>query len=239
MTAFALSGIRRTYGDRTVVDVADLEVRDGEVLGVVGPSGAGKSTLLRLLNFLEPPTSGTLTFFGEVVPEEPSIEMRRQVTTVFQRPVLLNRTVRENLVFGAGLRGRVPEREVVADWLEHIGLSDLADAPARRLSGGEGQRVALARALLVEPRVLLLDEPTSNLDPYNVGLIERTIGEVREAHDTTVVLVTHNVHQARRLADRVALMIGGRLIEIAATETFFTHPTRDETSAFLRGDLVY
>ncbi len=239
MTAFALAGIRRTYGDRTVVDIADLEVREGEVLGIVGPSGAGKSTLLRLLNFLEPPTAGALTFFGGVVPEEPPIEMRRQVTTVFQRPVLLNRTVRENLVFGVGLRGRAPDRDVVAGWLEHLGLSDLADAPARRLSGGEGQRVALARALLVEPRVLLLDEPTSNLDPYNVGLIERTIGQVRGAHDTTVVLVTHNVHQARRLADRVALMIGGRLIEVGATEGFFTDPVREETAAFLRGDLVY
>ncbi len=239
MNAFELSGLRHSYGDRTVVDISSLEVLEGEVLGVVGPSGAGKSTLLRLLNFLEPATEGRIVYFGETVDDEPSIEVKRQVTTVFQRPLLLNRSVRDNLVYGAELRGRSPAPGAVEGWLDHLGLADLADAPARKLSGGEGQRVALARALLLRPRVLLLDEPTSNLDPYNVGLIERIIAEVRESHETTVALVTHNVHQARRLADRTALMIGGRLVEVAETEVFFAAPAREETAAFLRGDLVY
>jgi tungstate transport system ATP-binding protein len=239
MSIYSVRELSHSYGERTVLDVPTLDVHAGEVLGIVGPSGAGKSTLLRLLNFLETPSAGVLTFLGEPVGPEPSLGTRRLVTTVFQRPVLLNRTVRENLVFGLKLQGRTVDDAEVANWLERLGLTDLADSPARKLSGGEAQRVALARALLLEPKVLLLDEPTSNLDPYNVGLIERIVGEVREAHQTTVVLVTHNVHQARRLADRTALLISGRLVEVSPTEAFFANPEKEETAAFLRGDLVY
>ncbi len=239
MNAFGLVNLRHAYDGRTVVEIPSLDVLDGEVLGIVGPSGAGKSTLLRLLNFLESPTAGTISFLGADLPEVPPIETRRLVTTVFQRPVLLNRTVRENLVFGLRLHGRAEDRSVVDSWIDRLGLGGLADTPARKLSGGEAQRVALARGLLIGPRVLLLDEPTSNLDPYNVGLIEQIIAEVRAAHETTVVLVTHNVHQARRLADRTALMIGGRLVEVGETEAFFTNPANEMTAAFLRGDLVY
>ena len=239
MSVFAVSDLRHSYGERTVLDIPTLEVRAGEVLGIVGPSGAGKSTLLRLFNFLEAPSAGALTFLGERIGAAPSLETRRLVTTVFQRPVLLNRTVRDNLVFGLKLQGRTVDDAEVATWLDRLGLGTLAESPARKLSGGEAQRVALARALLLEPKVLLLDEPTSNLDPYNVGLIERIIAEVRQAHQTTVVLVTHNVHQARRLADRTALLISGRLVEVADTEAFFSDPEQAETAAFLRGDLVY
>lgn len=239
MNTFSLRGLRHAYGERTVVDIPELDVHHGEVLGIVGPSGAGKSTLLRLLNFLETPTAGTLAFRDRAMTGEPDIATQRQVTTVFQRPVLLNRSVRDNLTFGLRLHGRPVDPGEVDAWIDRLGLTGLADAPARGLSGGEAQRVALARALLVGPRALLLDEATSNLDPYNVGLIERIVAEVREVHETTVVLVTHNVHQARRLADRTALMIGGRLVEVAETEDFFTAPANEITAAFLRGDLVY
>lgn len=239
MNTYSLRGLRHAYGDRVVVDVPELDVPDGEVLGIIGPSGAGKSTLLRLLNFLEAPTAGSLAFRDRTLTGDPDIATRRQVTTVFQRPVLLNRSVRDNLSFGLRLHGRPVDPGEVDAWIDRLGLTGLADAPARKLSGGEAQRVALARALLLGPRALLLDEATSNLDPYNVGLIERIVAEVREVHETTVVLVTHNVHQARRLADRTALMIGGRLVEVAETEIFFTDPAQEVTAAFLRGDLVY
>ncbi|UCG40831.1 MAG: phosphate ABC transporter ATP-binding protein [Acidimicrobiia bacterium] len=239
MSTYTLHGLRHAYGDRTVVDIPNLEITEGEVFGIVGPSGAGKSTLLRLLNFLEQSTAGAITFGGHAVPKEPPLEMRRRVTTVFQRPVLLNRSCRENLVFGLRLRDRDPDPGAVEEWIVRLGLEDLADAPARTLSGGEAQRVAIARALLVEPDALLLDEPTSNLDPHNVARIERLVSEVRSEQRTTVVLVTHNVHQARRLADRVGLMIGGRMVEVAPTEEFFESPKEEKTAAFLRGDLVY
>lgn len=239
MSTYTLHGIRHAYGDRTVVDIPTLEIPEGEVLGIVGPSGAGKSTLLRLLNFLEQPTSGAMTFAGHAVPKDPPLEMRRQVTTVFQRPVLLHRSCRDNLVFGLRLRDRVPDEDAVEEWIVRLGLEELADAPAHTLSGGEAQRVAIARALLVEPNALLLDEPTSNLDPHNVARIEQLVKSEREERRTTIVLVTHNVHQARRLADRVALMIGGKLVEVRPTEEFFEDPREEQTAAFLRGDLVY
>lgn len=123
--------------------------------------------------------------------------------------------------------------------LAQVGLSELAHAPALRLSGGEMQRVALARALVIEPEVLLLDEPTANLDPYNVGMIEAIVREQNAGHGRAFVLVTHNVFQAKRLAHRVGLLLGGRLIELSPTEAFFTAPQDERTAAFVRGDMVY
>jgi tungstate transport system ATP-binding protein len=122
------------------------------------------------------------------------------------------------------------------DALEWVGLRDYARVRAKTLSGGEAQRVALARALVLNPAAMLLDEPTANLDPYNVGLIEEI---VRRHGETTVVLVTHNTFQARRLADRVALLLNGRLIELLAADRFFNDPTDPRTRAFLNGEMVY
>jgi tungstate transport system ATP-binding protein len=236
--AYELADLRHCYGDRCVVDVPSLEVRPGEVLAVVGPSGAGKSTLLRLLNFLETPSSGRIVYHGTEVGPTAPLELRRQVVTVFQRPMLLRRSVAANIRLGRRIRGETSGREEVDALIARLGLTGLGHAHARTLSAGEGQRVALARALIVEPRVLLLDEPTSNLDPYNVGLIEGIVRSENVERGTTVVLVTHDIFQARRMAHRVALLIGGRLIELADTETIFSTPGRDETAAFLRGDLV-
>lgn len=235
---YALRGLQRQYGSRLVVSVDALEIARGEVLALVGPSGAGKSTLLRLLNFLEPPSAGELRFDGRPVPAEPPLDLVRRVTTVFQRPVLLNRSVRENVGFGLRLRGAVPDGQVEAA-LEQVGLSPLAGQPAHKLSGGEMQRAALARALVLQPEVLLLDEPTANLDPYNVGLIERIVADQNRRFGTTVVVVTHNVFQARRLAHRVGLLLNGQLVELAPTEAFFTAPADPRTAAFVRGEMAW
>ncbi len=237
--AYRLSEVKQIYGDRCVVDVADLEIRDGEILGVVGPSGAGKSTVLRLLNFLETPTYGRIAYRDESYDGDVPLTVRREVTTVFQRPILLRRSVSANVRIAQRIRGSASDDEHVTHWLDRLGLTEFADAPIRTLSAGEAQRVALARALVVEPSVLLLDEPTGNLDPYNVGIIEQMVRSDRENRGTTVVVVTHDPFQARRVADRTALMIGGRLVEIGQTERFFTDPQQPETKAFLRGDLVY
>lgn len=235
---YSLRGVRKAYAGRLVLDLAALEIRRGEVLGIVGPSGAGKSTLLRLLNFLEPPSAGELRFDGQPVPAEAPLAMLRRVTTVFQRPVLLQQSVRDNIAFGLRLRGLAADGRVDAA-LAQVGLEPLARQPAHKLSGGEMQRAALARALVLEPEVLLLDEPTANLDPYNVGLIETIVREHNRARGTTVVLVTHNVFQARRLAARVGLLLGGQLVELAPTEAFFEAPGDPRTAAFVRGDMVY
>jgi tungstate transport system ATP-binding protein len=235
---YRLAGVQQTYAGRRALDVERLVVREGEIFAVVGPSGAGKSTLLRLLNFLEAPAAGTIHFAGQPVSPTPPLDVLRRVTTVFQRPILLNRSVYDNVAYGLRLRGW-PVNGRVSAVLDRVGLGEFARRPAHKLSGGELQRAALARALVLDPQVLLLDEPTANLDPYNVGLIESIVREQNRARGTTVVLVTHNVFQARRLADRVGLLLSGQLVEVAPVTPFFESPRDARTAAFVRGEMVY
>jgi len=236
---YELRVVVKLYGQREVLHLDHLEIPRGEITCVVGPNGAGKSSLLRLLNFLESPTSGQITFDGQPINGKVPLPLRRRVTTVFQRPILLSGSVRENVAYGLRLRG---EKEVEARTrrvLEQVGLTGMARASARTLSGGEAQRVALARAIVIEPEVLLLDEPTANLDPYNGTLIEKIVAELNRERGTTIVVVTHNVFQARRLAHRVAFLLGGRGIEVAPAEQFFAAPADPRTAAFVRGEMVY
>lgn len=241
--SYVLENIRQTYGERTVLDVPSLTINAGEILALVGPSGAGKSTLLRLLALLENPAEGRLRLEldGQTTnPEVAPLAARRKVTMAFQRPLLLQRTVAANVAYGLRLRGDTPgDAARVDEALARVGLSALAKAQPDTLSGGEMQRVALARALVLEPRVLLLDEPTANLDPYNVRLIEELVVEQNEKHATTVVIATHNIFQAKRLAQRVALLWEGHLVEVAETAAFFDAPQDPRTAAFVRGDLVW
>jgi tungstate transport system ATP-binding protein len=234
-------GLRVTYGRRTVLRVDELTVRAGNLLGIVGPSGAGKSTLLRVLALLEPPTEGVLYFGGSSEPVRwpPPLDVRRRVTMVFQRPLLLSDSVFRNVAYGLRARGSDNVRPRVEQSLEMVGLAHMAHAAAHTLSGGELQRVALARALVLEPDVLLLDEPTANLDPYNVSVIEEALKRLRHHNHTTIVLVTHNVFQARRLADRVMFLLDGECVEAADAETFFESPKDPRTRAFVRGEMVY
>jgi len=238
-TLYYLENVQQYYNGRCVLALEQLTIHPGEILSIVGPSGAGKSTLLRLLNFLEQPTKGQITFDGETVTAELSLTKRRRVTTVFQQPLLLKRSVLDNLRYGLALRGEKLAQETADYWLDRLGMTLIAKQPARKLSAGEAQRVAMARALLIRPAVLLLDEPTANLDPYNVGLIESIIREENAMQNTTTVMVTHNIFQARRLAHRTALLIDGRIVEIGETEPFFTTPKHPQTAAFLGGEFVY
>jgi tungstate transport system ATP-binding protein len=238
---YRLTDIAKTYGTRTVLDLPALDIARGEIFALVGPSGSGKSTLLRLLNFLEPPSRGQVEFGGATysATTEMPLALRRRVTLVFQRPLLLERSVWDNVTFGLRLRGQRDGHAEVLAALEEVGLAHLRQQRARTLSGGEAQRVALARAIVLQPEVLLLDEPTANLDPYNVGLIETIVRRSNEQQHTTLVLVTHNVFQAKRLASRVAFLLDGQLVEVAPTATFFDAPTDPRTQAFVRGDMVY
>lgn len=238
---YRTGGLNKSYGNRVVLDIDHLEIRRGEIFALVGPSGAGKSTLLRLLNFLEAPTSGSLEFEGHEYPAGSSIplDIKRRVTMVFQRPMLLNCSVWDNVTYGLRLRGLKDSQRRVMDALEEVGLGQFAKQQARTLSGGEAQRVSLARAIVLKPDVLLLDEPTANLDPYNVGLIENIIRKINQQDQTTLILVTHNVFQAKRLASRVGFILEGRLIEVAEAGRFFDSPTDPRTGSFVRGDMVY
>lgn len=221
-----------------MLDIERLTIAPGEIFGLVGPSGAGKSTLLRLLNGLEAPTSGEIWLDDQPLSPGSPLRLLRRVTLVFQRPLLLHRSVRDNVAYGLRVRGLRADGRLDAV-LERVGLHTLASQPAHKLSGGELQRAALARALVIKPDVLLLDEPTANLDPYNVGLIETIIREQNQTRGPTVVLVTHNVFQARRLAHRAGLLLDGKLVEAAPTAAFFESPRDPRTAAFVRGEMVY
>lgn len=235
---YLLESVQQRYNARLVLDIERLEIRCGETLAIIGPSGSGKSTLLRLLQFLERPTAGRLWFDDRAIDAEPPLDVRRRVTTVFQRPFVLGRSVRANLAYGLHVRGRSERPAEIDHLLDAVGLAPLAQAPASTLSGGEIQRVALARALAFDPDVLLLDEPTANLDPRNVRLVEGLIRE-RQSQGVTIVLATHQIFQARRLAHRAALLLDGQIVEMAPTADLLDHASDPRTRAFLTGDMVY
>ncbi|MBE0687365.1 MAG: phosphate ABC transporter ATP-binding protein [Anaerolineaceae bacterium] len=240
-TLYRIRDLRKRYDDRCILQLENLDIYQGEILALVGPSGAGKSTLLRMLNFLEAPSKGEIEFEGFSFKEgvEPPLDVRRRVTTVFQRPVLLNRSVWDNVAFGLQLRNNRNSNDIIQSALEKVGLEKLAKQRARTLSGGEAQRVALARALVLEPDVLLMDEPTANLDPANVTIIEQIAADLNNRSGTTLVLVTHNIFQAKRLAHRVVFLLEGQLIEMGSNSEFFNTPKDERTKAFIGGDMIY
>ena len=238
---YTLDGLVKRYGEREACNIERLEIERGEALGIIGPSGSGKSTLLRLLNFLEPQTSGTIRFSGETYDGRASIPLsvRRRMTLVFQSPLLFNTSVLGNVAYGLKLRGVRDAKARASEFLDRLGMGSLAREHPSTISFGETQRVALARALILEPEVLLLDEPTANLDPYNVALVEELMLNISREMGTTIVLVTHNVFQARRLADRTALLLDGKVVEVGPTEEMFSGARDPRTRAFLGGEMVY
>jgi tungstate transport system ATP-binding protein len=235
--AFAIEGLRRSYGGEWRLDLPTLEVRQGEFLAILGPTGAGKSTLLRLLHFLDSPEAGQVLYEGRPIPDPAPLDVRRTIGMIFQRPLMLNGSVRDNIAFGLRVRGERDSRRV-DELLGRFDLAHLSRREARMISGGEMQRLALARALASRPRVLLLDEPAASLDPGHVAVVEGIIRDTHREDGTTIVLATHNLGQARRLAQRAGLLAGGRLIEIGETQAFFDRPRHTLTAAYLRGDLL-
>ncbi|PSQ39965.1 choline transporter [Halobacteriales archaeon SW_5_70_135] len=207
----------RTDGD-WLVRAVDLTVEAGETLAVVGPSGAGKSTLLRLLNRIEEPTEGTVHVEGTDYRDVPPTELRARVGTVPQDAALRDGTVAENVGIGPRLRGESVSRERVADLLSRVDLAGYGDRPVEELSGGEAQRVAIARTVMMDPDVLLLDEPTASLDSAAEREVERLLSDLLATGDRTAVLVTHDERQADRLADRVARLEDGTVRAVGRPE---------------------
>jgi tungstate transport system ATP-binding protein len=235
MTVAALRDVRVERGGRVVLDVPALEVREREVLAIIGPNGAGKSTLLRVLGLLERPAAGVVSFGGTPAERAPALARRRRMASVFQEPLLADTTVFDNVALGLRFRGasRAAAGPRVAAWLARFGIAELRDRRARTLSGGEAQRVALARALVLEPELLLLDEPFAALDqPTRERLIEDIGGILREDR-TTTVLVTHDRAEALALADRVGVLMGGRLLQVGETASVFRAPVSEEVARFV------
>ncbi|MHA1238914.1 MAG: ABC transporter ATP-binding protein [Candidatus Odinarchaeia archaeon] len=236
--------VTKLFNDKHALKNVSLEVYDGETLCLIGPSGAGKTTLLRLINMLDRPTSGKI-FFKDTdlttLTGKMEVEFRRKMSLVFQKPVLFNTTVFNNVAYGLILRKVKWEtvKEKVRDVLKLVGLSGFEKKNALTLSGGEAQRVALARSIVLDPELLLLDEPTANLDPPNVAMIEKIIMEIQKTKKTTVIMATHNMYQAKRMGTRTAFLLNGELVEIGPTEEIFRNPQRKETESFINGEMIY
>lgn len=219
--------LRVDRGGRTILAVPELSLRRGEVLALVGANGAGKSTLVRTLALLEPPTAGEIVFAGEpVTPKTDLLRLRRRVAVVFQDPLLLDMSVFDNVALGLRLRGmRGPAvRQRVEEWLERLGIAHLARQHARTLSGGEAQRVSLARALVLGPEVLFLDEPTANLDLLSRTALLDLLSRLLREEGISAVLVSHDFREVLQLADRVAVLDGGRLVVVASAREIAAHP---------------
>jgi tungstate transport system ATP-binding protein len=230
-----LEGLAYETGGKRVIDGIDLVIDSRLITVIMGPNGAGKSVLLRLLHGLISPTAGEILWAGQ----PPNRLLARRQAMVFQRPVLLRRSAAANVSHALGLRG-VERRERtirVDEALKLAGLEGHASTPARVLSGGEQQRLCLARALSLEPDILFLDEPTSSLDPASTLAIEQLLLDAQR-RGIKVILVTHDVGQARRLAEDVIFLHHGRAIEHQDTESFFADPQSEGARAFLRGGLV-
>ena len=249
------SAISHGFDNGNVLESITLSVDRGEVLAVIGPSGTGKTTLLRLCALFHPPDEGTIRVGGVdawSVSERERLTARRRIGMVFQEPNLFDASIRRNVEYGVHVRHGWNERlrrwlsrirggttePAVGDALEVVGLADERGRHVSELSGGERQRVAFARALACDPDVLLLDEPTSDLDPRNTAVIEDAVGTAR-SQGLGILVATHDMHQAERIADRVAVLLDGRLIEVGPTDRIFTDPDDPRTRRFIDGELVY
>ncbi len=235
---YHLQNVTHRYRERTILTLPSLTIQQGETFALIGASGAGKSTLLRLLAMLETPSQGTVKiqlggawYDGHHLP----LEQRRKIGIVFQTPIMLTRSVLENLAYGLKVRGEKIVKARLMGMLEQLQLAHVATAPAYTLSGGEQKRLALGRVMILETEVILLDEPTANLDPTNIALIEGML----QKQQRTIIIITHNFFQARRLADRVGFIHNGELLEVGQADPFFNQPQHPLTRSFLSGEMLF
>lgn len=238
---FGIRKLTKVYGEKKVLDIEELELEAGRITGIIGPSGAGKSTLLYILNGLEKATGGRIFFDGKELNADPDIETRRQMSMVFQKPIVFNTSVYENMAYSLKLRGisKGETRDKVLELAKLIGLEDKLKQKAVTLSGGEAQRLSLARAIIHKPKVLLLDEPTANLDPANVAMIEKLVLHAKTEYRTSIVVITHNMFQARRISEKLVFLMNGSIVESGEAHEVFNAPKDSRTLDFIEGKMIY
>lgn len=240
MNQVSVRNITRRVGDRTILKNVSLDVVEGEIIAIMGPSGSGKTSLLRIIDMLEPPDGGTISIDRRDALGDGQESLQGSMAMVFQKPVAFSMSVYDNIAYGMKIRGmgRGDISAAVNGALKLLDMEGKGRQNAKSLSGGEVQRMAFARAYVLKPRLLLLDEPTANLDPANAGIIENAIRDVNERYGTTVILVTHDMHQAKRLAGRTAVMVDGEIIELKPTRELFESPSDMRTRKFIKGDIL-
>jgi len=230
-----INDLQVVRGEKVVLTVEHLDIQHGEVLAIIGPNGAGKSTLLLSLSQLIKPSSGSFMYRGKPIAPNERTTFRKNIGLVLQEPLLLDTSVYENVAVGLRFR-HVPDTEVkkrVTRWLDLLGITHLSGRLSRKLSGGEAQRVSLARAFVLDPDILLLDEPFSALDaPTRVRLLE-DFQTIIAATQITTVVVTHDLNEALLLGDRVAVLLGGQIQQLDSPQAVFNEPSNPDVAAFV------
>jgi len=221
-----------SINDRFILNNINCQINNKSITAILGPNGAGKSLLLQTINGLIPVSNGEITYNLRQLDDN----IRKQQAMVFQNPTLLRRTVLGNMEFVNNINKNTNMLDVNYI-LKKVGLEAYNDKPARLLSGGEKQRLSLARALLIQPKLLLLDEPTANLDPYSLKLIEDLILE-ENSNGTTIILITHDMSQAKRLASDIIFINKGRVLEQTNSHIFFKEPKTIESKKYLAGEIL-
>ncbi len=213
-----VKNLKKRYNKKIVLDIHSLCFKKGHVYAIIGPNGSGKTTLINILNLLEKPDGGEIFFKDKKINNSTSSEMlkiRRQMTLVHQKPFLFQTTISNNIAYGLKIRGvpAVKQAKRVKKALEMVGMPGFEKRDAHQLSGGEAQRVVIARSLALEPEILFLDEPTSNIDQGYIDVIERIIRKINQEIKTTVIFTTHNLSQAYRLADKIISLLDGKIVQ--------------------------
>jgi tungstate transport system ATP-binding protein len=242
MVILKVENIGKEFGSARVLGGINLEVKKGDAMVLIGPTGAGKTTLLRILNLLEKPTEGKLYIGGEetAVGKKGNLETRRLMAMVGQKPIVFNLSVYDNIACGLKWRGFKKDEieSKVNKAIKLIGMEEHTLRQAKTLSGGETQRLAIARALVTEPQILLLDEPTANLDPVSAAKIEEVLTVIIKSGETTVVMTTHDMSQGQRLARHIGVLINGRLLQVGSPTDIFARPASKEIAALVGVDNI-
>lgn len=232
-----ITGLTKQYQHKEALKIPSLAINRNSLLGLIGPNGAGKSTLAKLIAGIEYPSSGLLSYDGKAM----NPELQQKITLVFQKPYLLRTTVFNNIAYPLKLRNlsRSVIEERVANIIKDFEIEALSKQNAWTLSGGEAQKVALARALVFKPSLLILDEPTANIDPASIVLMEKMIKKAHAMENTSTIIVTHNILQAKRLCTDILFMNNGEAIEMDQATKLLERPSNLLTKQFLEGELIY
>ena len=232
LTPIVISNLSLLLGKTKILDKIKCKIHNESIVAVLGPNGAGKSMFLKTINGLIGVESREIKFNSIEINDY----IRKEIAMVFQKPTLLRRSVFENMQFVLGRKNKLSNIEIMK-LLQRVSLDTFKDKPARLLSGGEQQRLSLARALLINPSLLLLDEPTANLDPYSLNLIEEIILDENKK-GKTIILTTHDMGQAKRLAKEILFFNKGKLLEQTKTINFFKKPKTEEAQSYINGKIL-
>jgi tungstate transport system ATP-binding protein len=236
-----VSNIHKNYSGLTVLKDCSFSFEKNGIYVLIGPNGSGKSTFLRICALLEEPDSGVVSFLSVDSSIKKDINLRRRISLVLPKIGVFNKTVFKNVAYGLNIR-KCRKQEVrrrVEHALELVGLIHKKNQNALTLSSGETQRLSVARAMVIEPEILFLDEPTASLDPQSTTIIEETIQKIKEDNKITIIMITHNVFQAQRLADTVLFMYEGRILDHGTNKEFFKKPKDEKAYRFITGQMIY